>query len=345
MYTSTNSNSHVLGNQYIFKGHGKLLLTGEYFVLDGAKALGIPLKLGQTLKVRYEKSFHPFLEWKSYDSTGSVWFEGSFEFWHFNCLDQEITQQHLFIQQLLRAARSLNSHFMREENYKVIVETHLDFPINWGLGSSSTLIYTLASWAYVGPFELLFKTIGGSGYDIACAQSLGPIVYQKEKHVPQWSTANYRPLFKEQLYFVYLGEKSKSHEAIKFYKSLKISDKKFICEKISALTYEFIEAKTLTHLENIIYSHEEIISNSLEITPIKKKRFSDYWGAIKSLGAWGGDFVLVTSDRSEVETRKYFLNHGLIDFFKFDELVLNKRPYQDVILSDEIVSGASSYVQ
>ena len=34
-----------------FYGHGKLLLTGEYAVLDGAKALSIPTRFGQSLEV------------------------------------------------------------------------------------------------------------------------------------------------------------------------------------------------------------------------------------------------------------------------------------------------------
>ena len=35
-----------------FYSHGKLLLTGEYLVLDGALALAVPCKLGQSLTVR-----------------------------------------------------------------------------------------------------------------------------------------------------------------------------------------------------------------------------------------------------------------------------------------------------
>lgn len=34
-----------------FYSHGKFLLTGEYLVLEGALALALPLKLGQTMTV------------------------------------------------------------------------------------------------------------------------------------------------------------------------------------------------------------------------------------------------------------------------------------------------------
>jgi len=35
-----------------FYGNGKLLLSAEYFVLDGAVALALPTKLGQSLHVQ-----------------------------------------------------------------------------------------------------------------------------------------------------------------------------------------------------------------------------------------------------------------------------------------------------
>ncbi|PIZ07449.1 MAG: GHMP kinase, partial [Flavobacteriaceae bacterium CG_4_10_14_0_8_um_filter_34_31] len=45
-----------------FYGNGKLLLTSEYLVLDGAKALAIPTKYGQYLEV--EKLSEKVLLWK-----------------------------------------------------------------------------------------------------------------------------------------------------------------------------------------------------------------------------------------------------------------------------------------
>ncbi len=34
-----------------FRSNGKLLLTAEYLVLDGARAIALPTKLGQSLTV------------------------------------------------------------------------------------------------------------------------------------------------------------------------------------------------------------------------------------------------------------------------------------------------------
>ncbi len=61
-----------------FYSNGKLLITGEYLVLDGAKALALPTKFGQTLTV--EVAQNQEISWCSYDSDESVWFEDSIAF-------------------------------------------------------------------------------------------------------------------------------------------------------------------------------------------------------------------------------------------------------------------------
>ena len=60
-------------NEQTYFGRGKLLLSGEYFVLDGASALVLPTKLGQSMTVRYSPSFNPKLHWKSFDSNNDLW--------------------------------------------------------------------------------------------------------------------------------------------------------------------------------------------------------------------------------------------------------------------------------
>ena len=60
-----------------FYSNGKLLLTGEYLVLDGAKALALPTKMGQNLQIATLES--PSIVWKSFDSDGSVWFQDELE--------------------------------------------------------------------------------------------------------------------------------------------------------------------------------------------------------------------------------------------------------------------------
>lgn len=302
-----------------FYGKAKLLLSGEYLVLDGAQGLALPLKVGQSLSVQYSPSFDPVLHWKSFDVNGKLWLEARFEFWRFNILDPNPSDEVIELQKILRQARKQNSHFLRDE-VDVSVETRLGFPIEWGLGSSSTLIYNIAQWAYVSPFELQFKTNGGSGYDIACAQSEGPILYSKNSSGPNWSPTLFSPQFKDQLYFIYLGKKQNSKRAIRQYVEKRDSVSSDQVNRVSEITQKMLATQELSEFEKLIHEHEMIIGQVIERTPIKEEYFSDYWGEIKSLGAWGGDFALVTSERSEEETRAYFLEKGFDVFLPYEQL-------------------------
>ena len=307
-----------MGTNYYY-GHGKLLLTGEYFVLDGAKAIALPTKLGQRMHVNYRPSNNPKLYWKSYDQESKEWFSTSFELWHFNCLEIE-TPEVLVLKKLLQEARKLNIHFLREE-FDVYVETILEFPINWGLGSSSTLIYNIAQWAYTSPFVLQNKAFEGSGYDIACAQSRGPISYQVSNKRPHWETVNFNPIFKENLYFVHLNKKQNSREGIKRYRDMNAISADSI-QKINQISESILECIDLKEFDSLILEHELIISSTLDLPRIGKTHFSDFWGEVKSLGAWGGDFILATSELDEKTTKDYFKNKGYETVFSFDELIL-----------------------
>lgn len=309
-------------DQY-FYGHGKLLLSGEYFVLDGAEALALPTTVGQSMKVRYRHSYQPTLNWKSIDHTGKVWFEANYEFWHFNLIRPTGHETESFVQSALKAVRLQNPHFLRDE-MDVFVETRIEFPLEWGLGSSSSFIYNVAQWAYVSPFELLNKTIGGSGYDIACAQAFGPIKYQRYENKPQWESVSFNPSFKDQIYFVYLGKKQNSQKEVVKYSDMKIEGKAQVISELSQLTREMIHANDLVTFNKVIRQHEDIVGTALGYEKVKTLHFSDFWGEVKSLGAWGGDFAMVTSDRSPQETREYFVNKGFTTVIPFSEIIYSE---------------------
>jgi len=306
-----------------FYGHGKLLLTGEYFVLDGAKSIALPTKLGQQMSVVHRPSNDPKLLWKSFDNKNQCWFETKFELWHFECLEPEKKDntEVQILQNILKQARLQNIHFLRE-GFDVYVETILEFPIKWGLGSSSTLVYNIAQWAYISPFELLSKTFKGSGYDIACAQSMGPISYQLQSRGPHWETLSFNPHFKDNLYFIYLNEKQNSRDGIKAYQDANIKNKDVIIKELNKITGNFLSCVDLQEFEQNIFAHENIISKTLGMQRVFDTNFSDYWGAVKSLGAWGGDFILATSCKSEKETKEYFTKRGYETIFTFKELIL-----------------------
>ena len=62
-----------------FYANGKLLLSGEYFVLDGALALAVPLIKGQSLLVRQSFGMPHLLEWESLAIDNKTWFKAHFD--------------------------------------------------------------------------------------------------------------------------------------------------------------------------------------------------------------------------------------------------------------------------
>lgn len=305
--------------EQFFYGHGKLLLSSEYLVLEGAKALCLPTNVGQTMAVKYRRSYEPKIYWKSFDYSGTLWFEATFDRWKLTSLDND-SEDAKVLSHILQQARKQNVHFLRDD-YDVYVETRLEFPIDWGLGSSSSLIYNIAQWAYVSPFELLSKTFGGSGYDIACAQSMGPILFKNTGSIPHWSEVDFNPYFKGQLYFLYLNKKQNSREAVEIYQKVEIKNKEELVKKATSLTLQMLRAMDLNEFEQILFEHENIISEMLGQKRIQNELFQDYWGAIKSLGAWGGDFALVTSNESYEKTREYFYSRGFKTLLPYDEII------------------------
>ncbi len=314
-----------------FLAHGKLLLTAEYFVLDGALALALPAKLGQSLDLRFTNDDlrlgEPSLRWQSFDEKKQCWFEGEFELENFEILKNSDSAVATRLQKILREARNLNPAFLHAANSQpqsgkqLTANSHLSFPRLWGLGTSSTLIHLVAQWAEVDAFELQFRTFGGSGYDIACAGAEGPILYFLKNGKPHVEPCDFHPPFANQLYFIYLGQKQDSREGIARYRSA-VDSRQLAVEEISALTRGFLVVTALADFEKLIVEHENLVSKTVGLPRAKDLYFSDFWGEIKSLGAWGGDFILATSDRPEEETLRYFNEKGYEVFLPYESLIL-----------------------
>jgi mevalonate kinase len=298
-----------------YYANGKLLLTGEYIVLDGALAVALPTKFGQFLTI--EPINEPILDWTSLDTNKKPWFHYKFE-----QLDKAIEENKVAerLRLILLQAQKQNPQFLTTLGYKV--QTRLTFPRTWGLGSSSTLIYLLSEWANCNPFTLLFEAFGGSGYDIACAGNDFPIYYQlKGKNNPIFQINNFNPPFKDQLYFIYLGKKQDSKEGIADYKK-KGKKNTSIIEEISVISQKIVSTKDFNEFEHLLTTHEYLIADLLGYKKVKDLYFETYWGSIKSLGAWGGDFILATSNRSYKETKEYFNEKGFNVFLRYKELIL-----------------------
>jgi mevalonate kinase len=306
-----NSNHIFASMEVVFKGKasGKLMLTGEYLALCGAKSLALPTQLGQSMLVSTQPGQN-FLQWKAYLPNKSIWFEATFllpTMRTITCTDDKSAE---IIATLLKCS---NYKFKRDTSYTI--ETQLDFDPSWGLGSSSTLIANIANFTKANAFSLLEKSFGGSGYDIAVSLANKALIFQKNA-TPQWETIDYQPAFYDDVLFIYSGTKRISSEAIKDFESSKINED--LINEVNDITDAFLIASGIAELEALIDAHENFISKIIGNQPIKSTLFSDYSGSIKSLGAWGGDFFLAT--RKE-EAKKYFSDKGYTIMFEWNELI------------------------
>ena len=302
--------------QQTFYSNGKLLITGEYLILDGAKGLALPTKMGQNLNVEDTNSGN--IHWKSYDADGSIWFEEilSFQEIQNNTITTESVKATLI--KILQVANTMNSNvFSNSEGFAVT--TQLSFPRNWGLGTSSTLINNIAQWFQIDAFELLHQSFGGSGYDIACAQNNTPITYSIVNGDPKIEQVVFDSAFTKNLYFVYLNQKRNSKSAIADYHTNKTSQLSSYIAAINTLTQDIIEANNLELFTQLISQHETVLSEILKTKTVKDTLFPDFDGAVKSLGAWGGDFVLVVSKENPMP---YFVAKGYETVIPYEEMIL-----------------------
>ena len=291
-----------------FYAHGKLLLTGEYGVLDGALSLALPARYGQRMQV------HPLQEKRvffcSLTTEGTTWFEEELFVGSSNPIAQTL-------EKILREAQRLQPGFLSQTGARVT--TRLEFPQGWGLGSSSTLIAMIAQWALVDPYQLLWNSFGGSGYDIACAMASSPILYQLQEGQAQAYPIYYQPSFANSLFFVYLNQKQNSREGIAHYKAIE-KNKPTLIQQLSLLTESVYRCEYVELFTSLITQHEALLSNFLQLPTVKERLFADFEGAIKSLGAWGGDFILAVGQANYV--KEYFSQKGYTTIRSFEEMIL-----------------------
>lgn len=303
-----------------FYSHGKLLLTGEYVVLDGALSLAIPTLYGQSLVVENGEKCQ--LKWVSLDDNEDIWFEAEFVTENNEILNHDLNHTAISkrLLQILKAAQKLNPTFLSRPNGYTIT-TRLGFPKNWGLGTSSTLINNIANWAQVDPYQLLEMTFGGSGYDIACAEANSALTYQLSigniKIERDIKSVGFNPTFHQNLYFVHLNQKQNSRDGIAQYRQNN-SDLSASISKINIITKEMITCESLVIFQKLIDEHEQIISGVIKQTPVKALLFDDFKGSIKSLGAWGGDFIMVASKDNPTT---YFKDKGYHTIISYSDMV------------------------
>jgi mevalonate kinase len=301
-----------------FYSHGKLLITGEYVVLDGATALALPTKFGQSMEVK--KAETGFIEWTSYDHEEKIWFEAEITLKEIteDTGEKEEEQFRKRLISILREAHKRNPELLQKEK-GFQVTTLTEFPLDWGLGTSSTLIANIAEWFSIDPFELQEKTFGGSGYDIAVAIENSAVTYELTESGRSILSTSFHPDFSDSIFFVHLNRKQNSRESIQHYKKQEKEALATACEKISRLTHQVITCSSLSEFNLLLEIHEQIISQLINLPKVKTALFSDYQGGIKSLGGWGGDFILATGGEAEQD---YFRKKGYETIIPYSEMIL-----------------------
>ena len=298
----------------LFKSNGKILLCSEYLVLEGAKAIALPSKLTQDLQVT--KCEDKIIQWQSFDEKNDLWFEEKFYLigsdLKYRSKKNKTSEKILLLFKYLLKTKDVNDILGNK------FLTKLNFKREWGLGTSSTFVNNLAKWAKTDPYKLLFSAFNGSGYDIACCDVKNPILFQKKQNSISIENIIFNPPFIENLYLVHLEKKQNTQTSIINYFNVK-SDRKQLIEKINLIAEEIIKSKDLNQFEDLIVEHENIIARATSQEPIHQSVFSAYsQGKIKSLGAWGGDFILVTSKNNDLS---FFKNKGYNTILKLSDLV------------------------
>ena len=298
-----------------FYSNGKLFILGEYYVLEGAKVFALPTKFGQFLNVFPLKT--KTVSWKSYDADGSVWYNDEIAVNDILSNNQSSTDKvRNTLIGILHQAHLMNPSIL--DNNGFLVETKLTFPRNWGLGTSSTLINNIAQWFQVDAFQLLQKSFGGSGFDIACAQNNTPVTYQIINNNSVVEQVTFNPNFKEHIYFVYLNKKRDSKDAIANFKRKQKNLSEEI-QQVSKMTDELLQVQDLQFFIDFFKRYEQNLGEILETPTIQKELFPDFNGLVKSLGGWGGDFVMVASEHNPTE---YFKQKGYNIIIPYNDMIL-----------------------
>ncbi|MEJ5051279.1 GYDIA family GHMP kinase [Chryseobacterium culicis] len=292
---------------------GKLMLTSEYFAIDGALVLAVPTKLGQEFFFEETDDKKSLIIWEAYHQN-TLWLKAVIDYKTWQILETNIPSSAEFITKTLQNVQQLsNSKFKTDLTYHL--KTNLQFPADYGLGSSSTLMNNLSEWAEIDPFHLNSISLGGSGYDIAVAKEKAAVLFQSKPEI-KYEKVNFNPSFKNELIFIHLNQKQDSREGINFYMSKKKSPE--LVSEFSDLTKKILLCNELENFSELMMIHEHKIANFLEISTVKEKLFSDCPSFVKSLGAWGGDFVMSAKFG---DYKNYFWEKGFPSVFEWENII------------------------
>ncbi|VFA43225.1 GYDIA family GHMP kinase [Chryseobacterium indologenes] len=292
---------------------GKLMLTSEYFAIDGALVLAVPTRLGQEFFFEERQDKKSLILWEAYHQD-KLWLTAVIDYNNWQIVETNIPSSAEFILKTLYNVQQLSTtRFKSDLSYHL--KTNLQFPSDYGLGSSSTLMNNLGEWADINPFHLNSISLGGSGYDIAVAKEKSAILFQNKPEI-RYEKVDFNPPFKNELIFIHLNQKQDSREGITLYKSKNKSPE--LINEFSDITKKILLCNELESFSELMMIHERKIADFLEILTVREKLFSDCPSFVKSLGAWGGDFVMSAKFGG---FKDYFWEKGFTTVFEWPEII------------------------
>lgn len=289
------------------------MLTSEYVAVDGALVLAIPTKLGQEVFYTENEDQKSLIFWEAYHQN-QLWLKTTIDYKNWKIIETNDFKASEFILKTLKNVQNLSEIKLKNDT-SYHVKTNLQFPSDFGLGSSSTLMNNLAEWANIDPFILNEISLGGSGYDVAVAKEKSAVLYSR---FPErvYETIDFQPNFKVELIFIHLNQKQDSREGISHYRSKPTSTE--LINDYSVLTKKIVNSQNLEEFSELMTIHEQKLSDFLETPTVKEKYFKNCPSFVKSLGAWGGDFVL-TSKFGDYQD--YFKQRGFSKIFSWKDLI------------------------
>ena len=301
-----------------FYSKGKIMIAGEYLVVSGAKAIAVPLNVGQKLAVSFNADGPHEVLWKTYEGESQI-LEYNFPIEDIRQMQYKPEGERGFVLKVLRGATRINKAFLAEKGL-YIVETSFDAGLKPGLGQSSSLISNVAWWADVDVYRLNRFVSKGSGYDVAAARASGPISYIKNCPEPEISMVELPEQVLNKIFLVHLNKKESSEKSISLYLKMLLTRKKDV-PGLNSIIDDLLAAKTVDAFGDAMERHDRLLSKVLRKKHVKQLLFSDFKGYIKSSGAWGGDYVLALTEDDEKAVKEYFSEKGYKSVVKFSEMI------------------------
>lgn len=293
---------------------GKLLISGEYLVLDGAKAIAFPLKYGQSLKCS-ETSDAAVLHWQSFEEE-ELWLDLKLNKKTLEIVEVSDIERAGGVIKIIKEAQLLNKNAPALPDH---MEVRSNFPFISGFGSSSTLIALMAHFFKVDVFQLSDATFGGSGYDVACAFHEGPLLYQNKKTEKVIQAVDLSDDITQYMFFVHSGQKMNSRNAIAHYRSQNEEVIASAVQEINTLSEQLLKASTFEELNNFGMASEKLLQGILKQASWNDV-FPDCPFTLKALGAWGGDYFMAIAHNKE-EVKNYFKKKNLNQILCYQELI------------------------